>query len=456
MRTKPNTMELERLLPQSPEAERIVLDAILADGGMRGILLDSLQASHFFDRRHVTVFAAMMELRQEGKAVDLLSVNERLEASGKMEAAGGIDYLAGLCSGEAIKAAVAQAADTVRDKAARRALVYACEATRSLAFEGTEDAAELADRMVEKLLGIARDAKANEDLGLSLRDAALRLLAELEGGGALRIFSDIEKLDETTGGFRAGELVILSGSTGHGKTLLASQIARRACRDGHHAAYFSGEMLAAHLESRRLAAQAQISPSKLRKPEHLDKWEWDSLVRAASHECAECRIIDTQRADLTLSRIRHVARSLKAQSAADLIVVDYDELIDVPGKDEWERQRTLVYGLKRLAMELASAVILVSQLRKSLDAKDAKQPTIEKLYGSGAKSKHASCVVYVDRPFVRDLRGDETAGKIFVLKNRDGRVGVADVIFNVNTLRFESDREPKVSDHKAAAAGDDA
>lgn len=453
MKATLNALQLERPLPQSPEAERVVLDALLSNDRLRETLLDSLEARHFFDRRHAVIFEAMAALRQEGRFVDTLSVNERLDSAERMEAAGGLAYLASLVSGAAVGVAVEQAAQTIRDKAARRALIYALDTAKAMAFESVEDAVEIADRTVEKLLEIVRESKAEGDLGLSLRDAALRLLMDLQNGGGLRIFSDIEKLDETSGGFRSGELVIISGSTGHGKTLLASQIARRACRDGHHVAYFSGEMLAAHLESRRLAAQARLSPSKLRKPELLDDWDWKALVEAASHECLDCHIIDTKSADLTLGRIRHVSRSLKGRSCADLIVVDYDELVDVPGKDEWERQRVLVYGLKRLAMELASAVILISQLRKPLDAKDARQPTIEKLYGSGAKSKHASCVVYVDRPFVRDLKGNETAAKLFVLKNRDGRVGVADVMFNLDTLRFESKVQGDPLDQKAAEGG---
>lgn len=429
--------EIERQLPQNPGAERAVLDSILSGNRTREILLDALQPADFFDRRHAAIFGAMLELRGAGKIVDLLAVNEQLEGSGKLEVAGGVSYLASLCSGSSVGLDAEQAARTVRDKAARRALVYACEATRAAAFEGVEDAAAIADRAVERLVEISRVSQAGEDLGLTLRDAATRLLAELESQGGVRIFSDVHKLDEATGGLRAGELTVITGSTGHGKTLLAQQIARRACRDGHHAAYFSGEMLAAHLESRRLAAEAGVGPSKMRRPERLIEWEWKALVDAASRECVDCRIVDTQKTDLTLGRIRRVSRTLKAHGGADLVVVDYDELVDVPGKDEWERQRVLVYGLKRLAMELASPVILISQLRKPLNSDDAKQPTLEKLYGSGAKSKHASCVIYVDRPFVRELVGDEAAGKIFVLKNRDGRVGKADVRFNVNTLRFE-------------------
>ena len=127
-------------------------------------------------------------------------------------------------------------------------------------------------------------------------------------------------------------------------------------------------------------------------------------------------------------------------------MLDYDELIDVPGKDEWEQQKTLTRAAKSLAIELDCVCILISQLRKPLASEDRAKPRLQSLYGSGAKAKHASIVLYVDRPFVRDLEGDETAAKIFILKSRDGQVGYADCLFNVKTLCFENKKQESDSE----------
>jgi replicative DNA helicase len=91
---------------------------------------------------------------------------------------------------------------------------------------------------------------------------------------------------------------------------------------------------------------------------------------------------------------------------------------------------------KSLGMELGCAVILVSQLRKSPGDKDIARPTLQNIYGSGAKIKHASIVVFADRPYVRELQGNEKAATLYVLKNRDGRIGVVPAIFNIDSLRF--------------------
>jgi replicative DNA helicase len=129
---------------------------------------------------------------------------------------------------------------------------------------------------------------------------------------------------------------------------------------------------------------------------------------------------------------------MKARTGLDLVIVDYDELVEAPGKDEFEQQRYIVRAGKSLAMELKCPVIVISQLRKSLQGEDRKRPTLQRLYGSGAKAKNSSIVIYVDRPFVQELCGDETEARIVVAKNRDGKVGAIDARFNVRTLRFES------------------
>jgi replicative DNA helicase len=247
-------------------------------------------------------------------------------------------------------------------------------------------------------------------------------------------------LDRLTGGFLAGELVIFTAETGVGKTLLAQQTRRRSCHDGRHTLFCSGEMRASHLISRELATEAGVEHWKMRRAERITPEEAAALSEAASHECAQCRILD---GELSMARIRRVARQMKARPGLDLLVLDYDELIDAPGTEEFDQQRYIARAGKSLATELKCPVILISQLRKSLQGEDRKRPTLQRLYGSGAKAKHSSIVIYVDRPSVQELCGDETEARIVVAKNRDGKVGALEARFNIKTLRFESVAKPQ-------------
>jgi replicative DNA helicase len=207
---------------------------------------------------------------------------------------------------------------------------------------------------------------------------------------------------------------------------------RRACHDGLHGLYCSGEMFAYHLASRGLATDADVPRWKMRRPEELNTDEKKLLGEAALRQCSTCTILD---GELSTARIRIAARRKHRKGELQLIVIDYDELVDAPGANDLERQKNVVRAAKRMSMQLAVPVILVSQLNK--DLKEGEMITLDRLYGSGKKVKDASYVLYIDRPWVQKLEGDETAAKIIIMKARDGRMAVIPCNFNIKTLRHE-------------------
>jgi len=436
---KPQT-DTERPLPSSLETERAILGAILVGSPSTGGLVSRLAPDDFFHGHNREIFAAVRALSDAGGPIDLLAVSEHLRRTEKTEAAGGIGYLAQLGDGMPRELAVEHHARTLKALTARRTLARATFRLYEDSFTAPESPEELLDRGIEELSGIARDLETDRDCGMSYRDAASALLGEFDSGEGVRIFTDIDELDRLIGGFRAGELVLFTAETGVGKTLLAQQTRRRSCRDGYHTLFCSGEMRAQHLISRELATEACVEHWKMRRPERLSPEEVSALVEAAGHECVKCRILD---GELSVARIRRMARQLKSRSGLDLVIVDYDELVDAPGDNEFDQQRYIVRGAKSLAMELKCPVVVISQLRKSLQGEDRKRPTLQRLYGSGAKAKHSSIVIYVDRPFVQELCGDETEARIVVAKNRDGKVGAIEARFNIKTLRFESMPRPQ-------------
>lgn len=426
---------IERPLPHSVDAERGILGAILVGNTEAGPMLDRLTSEDFFLSQNRHIFAAVQKLYDARKPVDLLSVHETLMHSGDLEAAGGIAYVAQLGDGVPRVSSLEYYAQTVKAYSVRRKILWQLAALYEAGFSNGESEEALLDRGIEALSEIARDRDADRDFGIPYRSAAASLLQEFDAQDGVRIFTDIDELDRLTGGFRAGELVLFTAETGVGKTLLAQQTRRRSCRDARHTLFCSGEMRAQHLISREIATQAGVEHWKMRRPERITPDEMTALAEAAAHECQACRILD---GELSMARIRRVARQMKAGTGIDLVIVDYDELVEAPGKDEFDQQRYIVRAGKSLAIELGIPVIVISQLRKSLQGEDRKKPTLQRLYGSGAKAKHSSIVIYVDRPYVQELSGDETEARIVIAKNRDGKVGAIDARFNVKTLRFES------------------
>jgi len=431
---------IERPLPHSQPAEQFVLGCILVGNPKAHTIFDWLTAEDFFIPQNKRIFATLKSLDERGKPPDCLAALDELQRTGQLEAAGGVGYLAQLGDDMPNKGNVEHEARIVKEKAVLRGLIFLASAIQEQALGASEAPDVVLDRAIESFSEIARNLEADKDCGMVYRDAALSLLHEFDSGSGVRIFTDIDELDRLTGGFRAGELVLFTAETGVGKTLLAQQTRRRSCRDGRHTLFCSGEMRAQHLISRELATEAGVEHWKMRRPERLTPEDTSALVEAASHECPQCRILD---GELSMSRIRKVARQMKARTGLDLLIIDYDELVEAPGETEFDQQRYIVRSGKSLAMELACPVIVISQLRKSLQGEDRKRPTLQRLYGSGAKAKHSSIVLYVDRPYVQELAGDETEARIVIAKNRDGKVGAIEARFNVKTLRFESLPKPQ-------------
>lgn len=298
---------------------------------------------------------------------------------------------------------------------------------------------EILDGAIGQLSEIARKSDELVEEGISYFDAGAQALSEVGQDTGPKIYTGVGRLDQWTGGFRPGELVIITAETGSGKTLLAQQTRGEACKAGYHSLFCSGEMWAKHLLRRELAAAADVQPMKMRRDDLLTREDMQALIVAAAHQCKKCRILD---GELEIRRIHRVARNLKARGGLDLLVLDYDELIEAPGKDENEQLRRLVRMAKTIGMELNCAVILISQLRKEYGnaqngKTDTRPPSLSRLYGSGAKIKHASIVVYADRKWEENIDGVEKDAVLWVLKNRDGRTGPIPARFNIDKLRFD-------------------
>jgi replicative DNA helicase len=444
---------MDRSLPHSPTHERWILGAILSGCSDHAGIHDLLQPESFFLDPHRKIFRTIHALNERGQFPDLLSVHEALLVDGGLESIGGIGYLAALSDGIPRFAPVVQWAGAVRECARRREIIAAADAIQEKAFQGEGQAAELLDSGIDLLSTMARELDGETDDGSTYKTAATNLLGELREDVPARILTGVDTLDRMLGGLLPGELWIFAAATGDGKTVLAQQTRRHACRDGHHVLYASGEMKATHLQRRELAARAGMPQGKMRRPDAITEEEFSRLIEAAAGQCDVCRILD---GELALSRIRRAARRMKARSAVSIVVIDYDELVSVEGETENDQQRNLARAAKSLGMELDCAVILVSQLRKPLAGEDVKRPTLQSIYGSGAKTKHSTGVLLVDRPWVRELKGDETDAQLFVLKNRDGRLGRIPCRFDVKKLEFldaaETQHSTETWDAKARAA----
>ena len=421
-------------LPHNAEAERAVLGAVLLDNAVMEEA-SLLREGDFFLESHRAVFRAMCVMHDVGEEIDLVTLHDHLSADDVLKKIGGIAYVAQLADGLPKASNISQYVEIVRRKALLRRVIAIADVAQQLAMEESEGEA-IAEKAVQSLMDVAAEYIDKAQLGKTSKAAKISAIQQLEGRKSLlRINTGIEELDKLTGGFRSGELVAVTASeTGAGKTLLAQQIRTNSCSNGFHGAYFTGEMPAEQLVSREMASETGVPHWKMRRPESLTKEEYSALVKNAGTSCEFCRIPD---GELSLKNIRAACRRLKSEGKLSWAVIDYDELVEAPGKDEFAQQRNVIREAKRIAMTLEIPVFVISGIRKPLDSREAAKPMLSRIYGSGAKSKHSSFVLFVDRKYVRELKGSETDATIFILKSRDGRIGKIPVKFDLQTLRFE-------------------
>lgn len=426
-------------MPNNIEAERAVLGGVMLDNRGMNKAAEILTANDFMLSQNKLIFDAMLELQDQNQGIDMVTVGELLARNGKLDLAGGYPHIAMLSTETQRVSNISFYAKIVREKSVLRQMIYTAETIQGLAVTEETGASDIAGKAVEMFSQLA-----HWDLGAgrsTRKQGAMDLLMQLQEGENSKVLLGIPRIDDTIGGFRGGEVIVLTAETGAGKSFMGLQIARIACNAGEHGLYCSGEMKAAHLMGRELVAATGVAQSKIRRPQNLTAEDFHLLTEAAANECVSCEILD---GELTLAGIRSAVRAM-GKGRIRYLIVDYDELVEVNGaKDEWDSQRRLVRGIKTVGMEMDMPVFLVSQLRKALNDGEREHPTLQRLYGSGAKIKHANVVLYIDRPYVVNMEGDQAAATIFILKSRDGILGKTAAQFNIRTFRFEQvDEQPE-------------
>jgi replicative DNA helicase len=419
-------------LPADEESERIVLGAILVGHDQTAEVFELLNADDFDNPGHGSLMTSLKEMWEAGQPLELPALLDFLTLREKVDESGGLGYLTTLGEGVHSKMRLDKYAMNIRRARVRREFIRNANrwVMSIMEGEGVENVLDEAQDRIVKLSIM----QADNDAGTTFRDAAMKMaMTILEGTETKPLYTGLSGVDALFGGFHPGELSIITAPTGTGKSHFAMQIARKSCESGRHILFASGEMLAEHLMKRVVASRSPIQYVKMRAPALMNMYDRNELPIVAMNQCKVCRVLD---GDLSLRRIRAAIRLLKGLVGG--LIVDYDELVEVRGKDEWEQQRILVRTLKSLAMEAGIPVILVSQLNKTAGGpRHGDTPSLQKLYGSSSKAKHASSVLYVDRPFVQDLQTDEAEAHIYVLKSRDGRMGKVECRFNVKNFNFE-------------------
>jgi replicative DNA helicase len=424
-----------RVPPHSIEAEQSVLGGLMLAASAWDRVCGILREEDFYRADHRAIWRAVARLADHGRPVDVLTVWEAIKAEGKFPDA--LRYLHEIVQATPSAANIHRYAEIVRDKALLRRLgAIAHDILESVETPG--EAAEKVDGAQAAMMELTQHERRGEPRGIEaiVTDALVRIDDAMKRGGKPSgLMTDLADLDRHLGGLDGGNLVLIAGRPGMGKTTLALQIAENVAEQGKGVGIFSMEMGEQELAIKQVAAISGVHATNIRHGK-LSHEEFERVARAA-HNLASRRISVDESGGLTISQVRSRARIMRRKFGLDLIVVDYLQMMTGQGDNRVQVLEAISRGLKSLAKELAIPVIALSQLNRGVEQRPNKRPVLSDLRDSGSLEQDADIVIglYRDDYYNADSPDRGTA-EALILKHRMGETGMVRLAFMPQTSRF--------------------
>jgi len=433
------------LPPNSPEAEQWLLGGLMLDNLMFDAVADRIDAVDFYRQDHRLIFEAIAA--HKGDAADPVTLSEWLKRNNKLEDAGGLAYLTRLASDVSSAANVAAYADIIHEQALLRELIHVGNEIAASAYSPDgQEAKELVDQAESAVFNIADKGSRGKSGFQSLSDRCMDLVDILdkrhEAGNAITgLASGFNDFDNLTQGLQGGDLVILAARPSMGKTTLALNIAEYSAfkPEPTPVAIFSMEMSIDQLALRFISSLGQVGQGSLRNGQFSEQ-DW-SRINAAIAQMNQAPVYIDDTPALSPTEVRARARRLKRQHGIGLVVVDYLQLMQVPGSNENRTTEisAISRALKSLARELEVPVIALSQLNRSVEQRPDKVPVMSDLRESGAIEQDADLIMFIYRDEVYNEDSPRKGqADIIIAKHRNGELGRFPLTFRGKFSRFEN------------------
>ncbi len=432
--------EIERVPPQSVEAEQSVLGAIMLDREALYAVLEILKVDDFYREAHRMIYRAILDLNERGEAVDLLTVTEELRRRGELEAAGGVAYLTSLTGDVPSVANAGYYARLVAEKAVLRSLVQAASQITEMAFSESGSVDQILDE-AERLIFEVAGGRHRSGF-VPIKDVLLQTFEQLERlsthKGEVTGVPTFHDLDRLLSGLQPSDLIICAARPGMGKTSFCLNIAQQvAVKEKLPVAIFSLEMSREQLVQRMLAAEAMVEQQRLRTG-YLTEDDWARLVNAAGI-LGEAPIYIDDTPAISALEVRAKARRLQSETGLGLVVVDYLQLMQAHRRVDSRQQEIALISraMKALARELNVPVMVLSQLNRGVEQRQDKRPVMADLLESGAIEADADVIIFLYRPQYYDPDTDKKGiAEVIVAKHRNGPVGTVEMAFLPEFTKF--------------------
>ncbi len=419
--------------PHSVEAEQSLLGGLLIDEKAWDQVGDVVTGEDFYRPDHRLIFEALAELAASGKPGDMVTVSEQLQRKGQLDEAGGLGYLGTLARDTPTAANVRAYAQIVRERALLRRLVSAGRDIAASVFnDDGATARDLVDLAEQRVFAIAEQSTGARDGAQRISALLPPLIDKIDEwhsnpDGMRGLPTGFTDFDRKTGGLRGGDLVIIAGAE------------YAACNPQSRASVvvFSMEMPAEQVVTRMLASIGHVPLNGIRSGQISDD-DWVRIT-AATSQLSEAKIFIDESAALTPTELRARARRIKREHGLGLVIVDYLQLMQVPGTKENRATEIaeISRGLKALAKELNVPVIALSQLNRGVEQRTEKKPVMSDLRESGAIEQDADMILLIYREEVYEKNTTKKGmAEIDLAKHRNGETGTIVLTFQGQYSRF--------------------
>jgi len=432
---------MQRIPPNSIEAEQSVLGAMLLDKEAISVAAEILEGEDFYREVHSEIFQAVVSIFNDGEPVDLITLTDRLKSRKTIEAIGGPAYLAKLMDVVPITHNIGYYAKIVKEKSILRKLIKSSNIIVSKCYDNAEDPASIVDEAEKSIFDISLSRSTQGFIPIK------KILASnfdrieelyLNKGKITGVPTGFADLDSKLSGLQKSDLILIASRPSMGKSSLMMNIVQNASvKEKFPAAIFSLEMSKEQLSQRLLCSEALIDAHRLRTGD-ITEDEWIKLARAMGILSDKPIFIDDTPA-ITVTEMRAKCRRLKIEHGLGLVLVDYLQLMQGSGRYDNRQQEIsdISRSLKALAKELEVPVVALSQLSRAPEMRADHRPILSDLRESGAIEQDADVVMFLYRDeYYHPDTEKRNIGEVIIAKQRNGPTGIVELVWLGQFTKF--------------------
>lgn len=433
---------LKRILPHSIEAEQSVVGAMLMDREAITVAAEIVSAEDFYSKQCGTLFEAMTELNDEGKPVDMVTLQDRLKEKDVPPEVSSLEFIRDLITAVPTSANIKYYANIVSEKAVLRRLIKLNEEIANTCYVGRESLEAILEDTEKRVFDLVQRRNTGEFV--PIRQIVMNAMDQIEKasknkGNVTGIATGFIDLDYRTAGMQPSDLVLIAARPSMGKTAFVLNIAQYvAFKQNQTVAVFSLEMSKEQLVNRLFSLESKVDAQKLRTGNLSDN-DWERLIETAGVIGKSNLIIDDT-PGISIAELHSKCRKYRLEHDLKMIIIDYLQLMSGSGRGGDSRQQEISdisRSLKALARELSVPVLALSQLSRAVEQRPDHRPMLSDLRESGAIEQDADVVMFIyrDEYYNKDTEKKGIA-EIIVAKQRNGPIGTVELVWLPEYTKF--------------------